>query len=85
MGIATLPVSYSLLEEMFHLPEGYKIVATHMEDHFVQFLVESQDIHTVPEGSAPPEMTLLVQAVSHPSDPDFKRVIVTPKIGGKPA
>lgn len=84
MGKAILPVMFSFLEEIFQLPEGYKIIATHMEEHFVQFLVESPDIPDVPTGSALPEMTLLAQVVQHPFDPDFKRLIVNPKIERMP-
>ncbi len=80
MGKAILPVQFSLLEQMFQLPTGYKIIATHMEEGFVQFLVESPDIDDAVEGSALPEMMLHVQMLPHPFDPDFRRLIVNPKL-----
>lgn len=82
MGKALLPVSLSLLEMMFQLPSGYKIIASHgeMGEHFMQFLVESPDIPGVEEGQPLPEMMPLAQALNHPFDPDFKRIIVNPKL-----
>jgi hypothetical protein len=81
MGYATLPVHRTLLERMFALPEDYRIVSVNQYDgHTEDFIIESPQLPDVPDGMALPRMTLHATVEYHPDDPDYRKIIVVPKL-----
>ena len=82
MGYATLPITLDLIEDMFQLPEDYKIVSAHYDMAYkkLTFLVESKIVEDVPEGEKMPELRVIVRVESLLGHPDYRKFTVTPEI-----
>jgi hypothetical protein len=82
IGRAILPVTFTLLEQLFQLPNGYEIIACRDDpgEQRVEFLVESEAISTGARDRPLPQMWLEVHVDYLRGNTEYKKITVTPKV-----
>ncbi len=83
-NVAILPITITLLEQLFSLPDGYTIIGTTAgagyDADLVHFVITSQSLPEVQVGSSIPTATVQVQQETLPGYPGFKRISTEVKL-----
>lgn len=83
-NVAILPITITLLEQLFALPEGYQIIGTTSgagyEPEWVHFVITSESLPAVQPGSSIPTATVQVHQETLPGYPGFQRIITEVKL-----
>ena len=79
LRLGILPLTASLLEDMYHLPEGYHIVGVSYDERYrvLNFTLASEQLPEVQDGRSLPQLQLYVTYETWPDAPTEYRKITT--------